>query len=180
MSTIDGFEDNGVSRLLNGASKDAGALVDTATQDLQELGEEVKHQVADFKEEAASQIGAVAEKAKGLAAEQKDLLAEQFSGIVDAMQKVAGELENTNTASAGYVRLVADGAKKLSDTVNNNNVDDILSMAQKFGRDQPVAFMGAAALLGFAASRFALASAQRGTQKSEPSTQGGNAGGYDA
>ena len=56
---------------------------------------------------------------------------------------------------------VADGAAKLTTTVRDNDVDQILSMAQDFGRKQPAAFMGAAALLGFAASRFLLASASR-------------------
>jgi hypothetical protein len=34
-------------------------------------------------------------------------------------------------------------------------------MVQDFGRRQPAAFMGAMALMGFAASRFLMASAQR-------------------
>jgi hypothetical protein len=121
----------------------------------------VKQQAADLKEEAVSQLGEVAEKAKGLAAEQKDLIAEQFGGIVDAVDKVAGELESSNASGASYVRMVSDGARKLSSTIKDNDVNDILAMAQDFGRRQPVAFMGAAALLGFAASRFVLASAKR-------------------
>jgi hypothetical protein len=36
-----------------------------------------------------------------------------------------------------------------------------MQIAQDFGRRQPAAFLGAAALLGFAASRFLLASAKR-------------------
>jgi hypothetical protein len=34
-------------------------------------------------------------------------------------------------------------------------------MAERFGRRQPVAFLGIAALAGFAAGRFAMASARR-------------------
>ncbi len=138
-------------------------LVNTAKQDLRSLGEKVQGEVADLQQEAASQIGAVAEKAKGLAAEQKDLLTQHLGGLVDAIEKVANELETSNASSAGYARLVADGASKLSDTVKNNDVDAIIDIAQRFGREQPVAFMGAAALLGFAASRFALASSHRQT-----------------
>ena len=36
----------------------------------------------------------------------------------------------------------------------------MMGMAQSFGRQQPLAFLGAAALAGFMASRFAQASAQ--------------------
>jgi replicative DNA helicase len=140
---------------------DAADLAETAQTDLAELGEEVKHQAAALGEEAKAQIGEVAEKAKGLAAEQKDLISGQLSGVSDALQKVAGELEQQDQSSAHYIRMVADGARKLTSTVRDNDVDQILSMAQDFGRKQPAAFMGLAAVLGFAASRFALASASR-------------------
>jgi hypothetical protein len=57
--------------------------------------------------------------------------------------------------------MIADNAEKLSAAIRDNDVDQLLGMAQDFGRRQPVAFMGAAALLGFAASRFVTASAKR-------------------
>jgi hypothetical protein len=41
--------------------------------------------------------------------------------------------------------------------------------AQDFGRRQPAMFLGAAALLGFAASRFLMASATRSTRSAESS-----------
>ena len=140
---------------------DAAKLTETAQSDLTELGEEVKQQAAALGEEAKAQIGEVAEKAKGLATEQKDLISGQLSGVSDALQRVASELELQDQSGAQYIRMVADGAAKLTSTVRDNDVDQILSMAQDFGRKQPVAFMGVAALLGFAASRFALASASR-------------------
>lgn len=158
--SVDGTR-TGYTSQLDDMGKDAAGLADTAKQDLSRVGDEVKHQVASLKEEAGNQLGEVTEKAKSLAAEQKDLLAGQIGGIVDAIDKVAIELEGSDATSAGYVRTIADGARKLSSTISDNDVDDIISMAQNFGRQQPVAFMGAAALLGFAASRFALASAKR-------------------
>ena len=60
--------------------------------------------------------------------------------------------------------MIADNAEKLSSLVRDNDVDQLLAIAQDFGRRQPVAFLGAAALLGFAASRFVTASAQRSQQ----------------
>jgi hypothetical protein len=160
---------------LSGTGKDAieddvRTLADHARNDLADLGKEVKEQVGSLKEEASTQLEHVATKAKSLAAEQKDLLTEQIGGVVDAIDKVASELEGNNTASAGYVRVVADGAKKLSSTLKDNDVDAILNKAQDFARQQPVAFMGAAALLGFAASRFVLASATRTTSPSNNSS----------
>jgi hypothetical protein len=147
---------------------DASRLAETAQTDLADLGEEMKHQAAALGEEAKAQIGEVAEKAKGLASEQKDLISGQLSGVSDALQKVADELERQDQSGAQYVRMVADGAAKLTSTVRDNDVDQILSMAQDFGRRQPAAFMGVAALLGFAASRFALASASRVGTSNKP------------
>lgn len=158
----------------------AADLAETARQDLGELGTELKEQVGTLKEEAAAQLEDVTAKAKSLASEQKDLLSEQVGGIVEAIEKVAGELEGSDASSAGYVRMVADGAKKLSSTIKDNDVDSILHMAQDFGRQKPVAFMGAAALLGFAASRFVLASASRKPVPEAPSAgraYGGDNGG---
>lgn len=151
-------------------------LVNTAKQDLRDLGDKVQGEVTHLQQEAVSQLGEVTEKAKGLAAEQKDLLSEHLGGLADALQKVAGELATSNSGTAGYARVVADGASKLSDTVKNNDVDAIIDIAQRFGREQPVAFMGAAALLGFAASRFALASSTR-QQTGSGATPNTNAGG---
>jgi hypothetical protein len=140
---------------------DAAALTETAQADLSHLGDEVKQQAAAIGDEAMTQLEGVTEKAKGMAADQKDLLVAQLGGVSGALQKVAGELDSSGEAGSRYVRMLADGAEKLTSTVRDNDVDQIIGIAQDFGRKQPVAFMGAAALLGFVASRFVLASASR-------------------
>ena len=140
---------------------DAAALTETAQADLSHIGDEVKQQAAAIGDEAMTQLEGVTEKAKGMAADQKDLLVAQLGGVSGALQKVAGELDSSGEAGSRYVRMLADGAEKLTSTVRDNDVDQIIGIAQDFGRKQPVAFMGAAALLGFVASRFVLASASR-------------------
>ena len=144
---------------------DAQDVVETAKSEFDKVAQEATAQAGDLAEHAKAQLADVTQKAKGLATEQKDLLAGQIGGVADAMQRVATELEGDNASSAQYARMIADGATKLSDTVRNNDVDAILNMAQDFGRKQPAAFIGAAALLGFAASRFLLASAKREEQR---------------
>jgi ElaB/YqjD/DUF883 family membrane-anchored ribosome-binding protein len=143
---------------------DAAALADTAQADLSHLADEVKEQASALGEEARSQLADVTDKAKGMAADQKDLLVDQLDGVTGALKRAAGELETNGDAGGRYVRMLADGADKLVSTVRDNDVDQIIGIAQDFGRKQPVAFMGAAALLGFVASRFVMAS---GSRKSE-------------
>lgn len=154
--------------------RDAADLADTARSDLKSVGEELKQEAASIAEEARGQLEQATDKAKGMVEEQKQILVDQLDGVSSALDKVAGELEGKGESSARYVRMVADGASKLTSTVRDNNVDDILGMAEDFGRRQPVAFMGAAALLGFVASRFMVASASRRAEQ----VTGANASSY--
>ncbi len=132
-----------------------------ARHDIKEVGDELRHEANALAQEARGQVEQVTEQAKGLAEDQKQALVNQLDSVSASLDKVAGELEGKGESSAHYVRMVADGANKLTSTVRDNSVDDILAIAEDFGRKQPVAFMGAAALLGFAASRFVGASASR-------------------
>lgn len=149
---------------------DANALMDEAKSATGKVVEEAKEQVASLTDRAKSELGEATEKAKSLASDQKDMLAEQVGGVADAMGRAASELEQNNGSSAHYARLIADNAQKLSETIRNNDVDELLGIAQDFGRRQPALFVGAAALLGFAASRFVLASAVRRDQQKASGT----------
>ncbi len=155
---------------------DTSHLADQAKQDLSSLGSEVKTQVGSLREEVKHQFEEVSGKAKSLADDQKQLLSTQVTSISEAIDKVATELENTDGAGASYVRAVAGSAGKLSSALQDNDVDALIGKAQDFGRQQPVAFAGVAALLGFAASRFVMASAKR-TTPANPSISQTSAGG---
>jgi len=159
-------------------SDDAAALAQTAKSDLAGLGEEISQQAAALGEEAQAQVGELAEQAKSMMGEQKDLLAEQLGGVSDALQKVAAELEDDGQISARYVRMVADGADRVTTSLRDNNVDDLLDLVQDFGRKQPVVFLGAAALLGFAASRFVAASATRRADTANAARTGDGSASY--
>jgi len=153
---------------------DAGALADEAKDVLGQINEEAGSQLSQIADQAKEKVSEATDKVKGLAAEQKDLLATHIGGVADAMQRVAADLEGQGGASASYARMIADNAAQLSTTVRDNDVDQIMSKAQAFGRQQPVAFLGAAALLGFAASRFLLASSKRVEQ--QPAAAGVDSG----
>jgi hypothetical protein len=99
-------------------------------------------------------------------------LAEQVGGVAEAIGKAASDLEQSNGPSAQYARMIADNAEKLSSVIRDNDVDQLLGMAQDFGRRQPALFVGAAALLGFAASRFVLASSKRRDEPAASSSNG--------
>lgn len=144
------------------AKQDLGSATETAKRDLDAIAQKAAAEVASLKEQAGAQLHDATDKAKTFASEQKDLAAGQITGVASAINKVADELDgNDQQMVARYARDLASGLSKFGDNVQNKNVDDLMGMAQNFGRSQPLAFLGAAALAGFVASRFALASAHR-------------------
>ncbi len=139
---------------------DAGDVAAVARQALDSVKGEAGQQFDIIKQQAQDQLADVTGKAKTFAGEQKDAAGEQLDSVATAISKVADEL-NDQPVVAGYAHELADGIKRVSETVKSRNVDELLAMAEDFGRTQPVAFIGAAALAGFVASRFVLSSAGR-------------------
>ena len=148
----------------------AGDIAKAAKEAASSIKDEALSQFDVVKDQAQSQISEATDKAKSFAGEQKDAAGEQLSGVADAISKVAKELQD-QPAIAGYANDLAGGIKRVSETVKSRNVDELLAMAEDFGRTQPVAFLGAAALAGFVASRFMLSSANRRKSTSANDTQ---------
>ena len=157
-------EDHGLtpSQLQARATEDLGKATEQAKHDLDAVKERAAEGVRDLGHQASEKVSEVTDKAKSFAGEQKDVAASQINGVAAAITKVADELDGTDQQTiARYARDLASGIAKMGKTVEDRDVDDLMGMAQDFGRKQPVAFLGAAALAGFVASRFALASAHR-------------------
>lgn len=154
------------SKLQAQTSQDLGALGETAKHDLDAVTQRAKEDVRELGQHAGEKVAEATDKAKSFAADQKDLAAGQINGVAAAITKVADELDGTDQQTvAKYARDLAAGLSSMGKTVEERDVDDLMGLAQDFGRKQPVAFLGAAALAGFVASRFALASAHRRENK---------------
>lgn len=149
---------------------DLHSAADQAKTDLDAVAERAKDDVKELGRDAREKVAEATETAKSFAAGQKDLAAAQIGGVAAAIGKVADELEGTDQQTvARYARQIASGLSSMGNTMESRDVDDLMGMAQDFGRKQPVAFLGAAALAGFVASRFALASTHRRDQKAASS-----------
>src|SRR5688572_14657843 len=129
--------------------QDADTAIETAKQEILGIKAEVEDQAGAIADEAKAELGKMADKAKGIATEQKEFVSGQLEGVAEAVNKVAGELEAQNATTAGYARTLADTVTSFSDTIKNKDVDELLAMAQDFGRRQPAVFITAAALAGF-------------------------------
>lgn len=169
-------ETSSASNVRETLNQDLGSVTQTAKHDLDAITQKAAEDAKLLKDQASEQISAATDKAKSFAGDQKDLAAEQLGGIAAAIGRVADELSSSDQSTIGrYAKDLANGLNKASDTVKNKDVDDLMGIAQDFGRSQPLAFLGAAALAGFVASRFALASAHRRETRTDTTT-GNNTG----
>lgn len=153
---------DGVSAVAGRAERD----IDTVKSKAVEIG-------SDLADEAKKQAGVIEKKAASFAGEQKNAAADRLGGVASALNDVAKSLkERDDDTIARYARDLADGVDRASHTLKDREVGDLVAMAEDFGRKQPVAFLGLAALAGFASGRFALASAaKRKNESSAPSSQ---------
>ena len=156
------------------ASNDLGQATDQAKRDLDAVAHRAADDVREIGHQAKEKVGEATDKAKSFAGDQKDLAAGQINGVAAAIAKVADELDGSDQQTvARYARDLAAGLSRMGKTIESKDVDDLMGVAQDFGRQQPVAFLGAAALAGFVASRFALASSHRRDSKpSSPASAG--------
>lgn len=143
------------------AERELGEAGERVKSDIDAVAERASQDAQALKREAESQIEEAGEKAKSFAADQKDFAAGQITRVASAIAKVADELDGEQPTTARYARDLAGGLDRFGHSVEGKSVDELMGMAQQFGRSQPLAFLGAAALAGFVASRFAGASAQR-------------------
>ncbi len=137
---------------------------------------------------AQGELSHATERAKEAAEGQKTYAAERLGGLATAMQKVGDELAQGDQPEVGrYARQIGSSIQRFAGDLRGKDMGEIAAMAEDYGRRQPAAFLGIAALAGFAASRFLTASADRPqagssatgdlTRSSASSLSAGGAGG---
>lgn len=144
------------------ASQTTGMQSESRSTGLGDIKEKATQDFREIREAAEAQARSALDKSTEMAAEKKNLIAEQLSGVAEALQKVGSEMKNGETAMVGrYAADLGGSAKRLAEDLKNRDMGEIVSMAEDFGRRQPVAFLGLAAIAGLAASRFVMASGSR-------------------
>ncbi|MBW9064345.1 nutrient deprivation-induced protein [Rhizobium herbae] len=129
---------------------------------------ELKDKVADDLDAARGMINDGAEaavaKVKESVSTQTNFAARQAQGIASALEKVGAELEHGEQPQVGrYARQIGGSIQRFAREIEDRDIGEVAGMAEDFGRRQPLAFLGVAAIAGFAASRFLMASAKRGS-----------------
>lgn len=134
-----------------------------------ELKTKVAEDIQSVTDFARHEATAATDKAKDAAADQKNLIAHKLGDVAKAMEKVAAELEGGENRDIGRLtRNLGENLRSASNSIQDRSLGEIAGMAEDFGRKQPLAFLGIAAIAGLAASRFITSSAPK-TGRSTPS-----------
>ena len=134
------------------SSKAADAAADAATS----IKDDAVQEAERLRETATKQVKARADDAK-------DGVADEVSSVGDALRRASDELRSGSPQE----QMFASAASSLADFADNlrgNDTGELINRISDFGRRNPIAFLGGAALLGFAGVRMAKASSQHSQQ----------------
>ncbi|WP_156378738.1 MULTISPECIES: nutrient deprivation-induced protein [unclassified Rhizobium] len=128
------------------------------------LSDKVKEDVGAAQETLKIATSNAAEQTKGAASGQVNFAVRQVQGIARAFEKAGAELEGSDQAEVGrYTKQIGQSVDRFAKKMEGKDIGEIATIAEGFGRQQPLAFLGMAAIAGLAASRFLTASANRTT-----------------
>ena len=140
------------------------------------LREEIDADVSAVKKAAESATQTVTDKAAEVAERQKGYASDQIENFARALEKVGDEMQTGQPgAVADYTKRLGTSARQFAERVQDKDLGQIASIAEDFGRRQPLAFLGLAAIAGLAASRFLTASASRPTGSTSTGSGGSTA-----
>ncbi len=107
-----------------------------------------KETVKGIKENTKQQGKQYLDQSKGAASEV-------LLDFADALESAAGDLKEKDRATtANYVRAASDTMRDFSSSLNSQSSEDLLYQVKRVVRRQPALLLGAAALAGFAVTRF--------------------------
>ncbi|WP_299567765.1 hypothetical protein [uncultured Sulfitobacter sp.] len=120
---------------------------------------------ADAKARAGDVADTVASEAAGYAENAKGAAADEVKNVASALRTAAEEMRNGSPQERTFSQ-IADGMADASDAMRDKDLGEMVEAVSEFGKRNPMIFLGGAALLGFAATRFAKASGT-GAQQSD-------------
>lgn len=130
----------------------------TDTQQAKRAAEELRTEAGSAATDAANAARDYAARKGGQA---RDAAAGEVSNISSALRKAAEEAREGSAQERTFGQM-AEALADISDNVRDRDMAETIDDVTHFARRNPLAFLGGAALLGFAATRFARASDPRG------------------
>lgn len=112
------------------------------------------------RETAQDAAGAVREEAARRADSAKSGVADEVSDVASALRKAADNMRDGSPQERTFGQ-IAGGLADVSDSIRGKDLGEMASELSSFAKRNPMLFLGGIALAGFAATRFATASARR-------------------
>jgi hypothetical protein len=160
--SLKSFSEHAVSAgrdLKDKASDLAGSSADT-----------LKTQVSGVVDAAKDVASQATDKLKDTVNERKGAGADYVGSLADTIRRAAKEFDTDLPIAGSYMRKAASQVEGVSDSIRSGNFNDVVRNAQDFARRQPTAFLGLAALAGFAVVRFLKSSSDNTHSSSTGST----------
>ena len=133
----------------------AGREIKEKAVDFAEIsGEKIKEQASELADAAKDAAAQATDRIKETVDEKKGAGAEYIGNLAEAMRRASREFDSELPIAGKYIRKAASQVEGFSDSVRTGDFNDLIRTAQAFARRQPTAFLGIAALAGFAAVRF--------------------------
>jgi hypothetical protein len=149
----------------NDQTKDTGFSTKEAGSTIGSVASDIKDAASQKFSEAVTEVRSRADDAKaGVAGEVKD--------VAKALRRASDELRG-GSAQERTLGQISNSLADVSDAIRDKDLGQMLHMASRVARENPVLFLGGAALLGFAASRYAKASGNHagGSMSEKPRSQ---------
>ncbi|MEI4469743.1 hypothetical protein [Frigidibacter sp. MR17.24] len=138
----------------------APAAPKPATPDARRLAEEAREAVqgtaSDLRAAASARLGEAVEGAKAQAEAARGSVADDMAEAASALRRAAQDMQG-GSASERSIAFLARGLADVSDGIRDRDLGQMIGEANALARRNPALFLGGAALLGFAAVRFAKA-----------------------
>ncbi len=125
------------------------------------IGEKARDAAAaatqEVKATAQGVADTVATEAGNYAGQAKDAAANELKGVASALRTAAEEMRSGSPQERTFSQ-IAEGLADASDAMRNKDLGEMVGAVTDFAKRNPIVFLGSAALIGFAATRFAKAS----------------------
>ncbi len=127
--------------------------------------DDVNSAAADLKDSATSAVhdamDTASEQVRSRAEGARTAAADEVQGIAHALRKAADDLREGSPQERTFSQ-IAHGLADASEAMRDKDMGEMVGDLADFARRNPLVFLGGAALVGFAATRFAKATSDGG------------------
>lgn len=132
---------------------------------------------ADLQAAATRTYESTVAEVKSQANDAKDTVANEVKDVAMALRRASEDLRG-GSAQERTLGQIASTLADASDSLRDKDLGEIMQAASRVARDNPMLFLGGAALLGFAASRYAKASSDKTASSGHNGGETGGAYGF--